>query len=54
MTDLGLTPSQTVGPYLSLSLHRLITPELVDPAIRARCASAARSSTVPASRCRTE
>jgi protocatechuate 3,4-dioxygenase, alpha subunit len=31
MTDLGLTPSQTVGPYLSISLHRLITPELVDP-----------------------
>ncbi len=39
-TDLGLTPSQTVGPYLSISLHRLITPELVDPgdprAIRVR------------------
>jgi protocatechuate 3,4-dioxygenase alpha subunit len=30
-TELGVTPSQTVGPYLAISLHRLITPELVDP-----------------------
>jgi protocatechuate 3,4-dioxygenase alpha subunit len=30
-TELGVTPSQTVGPYLSISLHRLITPEIVDP-----------------------
>ena len=39
-TDLGVTPSQTVGPYLAISLHRLIGPELVDPgdsrAIRVR------------------
>ncbi len=33
MTDrLGLTPSQTVGPYLSIGLLRdLVTPELVAP-----------------------
>ena len=31
MSELGLTPSQTVGPYLSISLHRLITPELIAP-----------------------
>jgi protocatechuate 3,4-dioxygenase alpha subunit len=29
-TALGVTPSQTVGPYLAISLHRLITAELVD------------------------
>ncbi len=33
MTDLGLSPSQTVGPYLSIGLLRdPITPQLVDPA----------------------
>jgi protocatechuate 3,4-dioxygenase alpha subunit len=32
MTELGLTPSQTVGPYLRIGLAReLITPQLVDP-----------------------
>ena len=31
-TELGLSPSQTVGPYLSIGLTReLIVPELVDP-----------------------
>jgi len=31
-TELGLTPSQTVGPYLSIGLlGSLITPNLVDP-----------------------
>jgi protocatechuate 3,4-dioxygenase alpha subunit len=33
MTELGLTPSQTAGPYLRIGLLRqLITPQLVDPA----------------------
>jgi protocatechuate 3,4-dioxygenase, alpha subunit len=32
MTELGLTPSQTAGPYLRIGLLReLITTELVDP-----------------------
>jgi len=32
MTDaLKVTPAQTVGPYLAIALHQLITPELVDP-----------------------
>jgi protocatechuate 3,4-dioxygenase, alpha subunit len=32
-TELGLTPSQTVGPYLSIGLTReLVTPVVVDPA----------------------
>jgi protocatechuate 3,4-dioxygenase alpha subunit len=31
-TDLGLSPSQTVGPYLSIGLlNDLITPSLVEP-----------------------
>jgi protocatechuate 3,4-dioxygenase alpha subunit len=31
-TDLGLAPSQTVGPYLKIGLTRdLITPNVVDP-----------------------
>jgi protocatechuate 3,4-dioxygenase, alpha subunit len=30
-SSLGVTPAQTVGPYLSISMHRLITPELVSP-----------------------
>jgi protocatechuate 3,4-dioxygenase, alpha subunit len=31
MTDaLNVTPAQTVGPYLAIALHQLITPELVD------------------------
>ena len=32
MTELGITPSQTAGPYLRIGLFRtLVTPELVDP-----------------------
>jgi protocatechuate 3,4-dioxygenase alpha subunit len=31
-SSLGVTPAQTVGPYLSISMHQLITPELVSPA----------------------
>jgi protocatechuate 3,4-dioxygenase alpha subunit len=29
--DLGVTPAQTVGPYLAISMHQLITPELIEP-----------------------
>jgi protocatechuate 3,4-dioxygenase, alpha subunit len=41
MTDaLKVTPAQTVGPYLAIALHQLITPEIIDPgdprAIRVR------------------
>ena len=30
-TEHGLSPSQTVGPYLGISLLELITPDVVDP-----------------------
>jgi protocatechuate 3,4-dioxygenase alpha subunit len=33
MTELGLTPSQTAGPYLSIGcLREIVTPQVVDPA----------------------
>ena len=32
MTELGITPSQTAGPYLRIGLFRtLVTPDVVDP-----------------------
>ncbi len=29
--ELGVTPAQTVGPYLAIAMHQLIGPELVEP-----------------------